>query len=158
MSTIQFRVYEDTAPLQRNFLLDIFHLGNLRLSSRNKTNNTEWYNDQSMTYDLVQDYYSPIESHEVLSEYLEDKNHSDGFIVYLNIDENPRSYRKANRWLDDILNSHIELIAEMGWKSDIFLGKNPQKWVSKKFIKHVKRLNIPVKYIDSKNKTQELLA
>ncbi|MCB0279054.1 MAG: hypothetical protein KDD94_06120 [Calditrichaeota bacterium] len=157
MSTIQYRIYEDTAPLDRNMLLDIFHLGNLRLSKRKKSNGDDWYNDKDHNIEIVQDYYKPIEAHEVLSEYVEDKNHSDGFIVYLNIDDKPRSFKKANLWLNDILNSHIELITEMGWKSEIFLGKNPQKWVSKKLIKHTQRLGIPIKYMDNENQVQELL-
>jgi hypothetical protein len=145
MSIIQFRIYENGKKLDRHVLLDIFHLGNFRVSKRINSSGKPWWKNDESVYEVVQDYYHPIETEEILCEYIEDQNEvSDGFVVYLNHDDLPRSYSKANLWLTNIHDSHIEIIEEYGWGLDLYIGKFPQRWLSKKFLSHAIRLNIKI--------------
>ena len=93
---------------------------------------------------IIQSFIKPIRRSEILSEYLEDENNSDGYIIYLNDFVNKRSYKKANEWLTNLFISHIEIVRELGWEAELFIGFNPQAWISKKFKAHAERLSLKI--------------
>ena len=142
MSVIQVRIITDGEnQLDKYMLTDIFHLGNLKFTQRNETRGA-WYKDKSYNYELVQDYFYPLKNDEILCEYIIDAPNGDGFVIYLNDDEKPRSYARCIEWFEMLQESHIELIHEMNWKIHVYIANNPQRWISKGFLKHINRFKI----------------
>jgi hypothetical protein len=143
MSVIQFRIHSVTEALDQYLLLDLFHLENYRSNIRTDSEKVPWYKAKNIQLEVETDFFPPIYADDVVAEFISDKR-GDGFIVYLNHFVNKRSYAKANKWLKNIHEGHVELIREMGWDMHLFVGNRAQSWVSKKFLGHAKRLQISV--------------
>lgn len=144
MSTIHFRIFEKTQPLEMYTLIDLFYVENVQFIERVNKSNLAWHLDRQLKTKIIQDFIKPIHVGEIVSEYITDKNNSDGYIVYLNDFTKKRSYKKANTWLNNLFTSHLEIIYDYGWEAELFLGYCPQGWVSKKFEAHAKRLNLKI--------------
>lgn len=144
MSIIHFRIYEKTEPLEKYTLIDLFPVHNIQFRIRSNESKLHWYEDLKLKTEIEQSFIKPIRRNEILAEYLSDPLKSDGYIIYLNDFVQKRSYKKANIWLNNLYDSHTELIRELGWDVELFLGYNPQKWISKKFERHARRLNLKI--------------
>lgn len=141
MSIIQFRIFSVTEPLDKYTLVDLFHIENFRHSERIDSEKEAWYLCENAKLEIIDDYFPPILPEETLAEFISHPK-CDGFIVRLNHIVNKRSFKKANDWLKNIHDGHIDLIREMGWDVYLYIGKGANSWVSKKFINHAKRLEI----------------
>lgn len=141
MSAIQLRIHAVNEPLDKFLLLDLFHLENFRSSIRVDSLTEPWYSCNSVQLEIEDDYFPPILPEETLAEFIAHPK-CDGFIVRLDHIINKRSFKKANDWLTNIHDGHIDLIRDMGWDVHLFIGHSDKAWISKKFVAHAKRLQV----------------